>query len=260
MIHVSAVIPAYNEGARLPALVRQLAELGARTGSPAVEIIVVDDGSQPSNADLERDAVAEAAAHLEKVGAPHRFRFLAAEKNGGKGAAIRLGWSQSVSDAAWLGFVDADGAVSAEEFWRLVRMLETDPPLDVLAGSRVKMASRKIHRSLVRHLQGRVFATFVEQAFGLGFYDTQCGLKFARASLLRPLLGYLKEDRWLFDVELLAALRPQNARFVEEPIDWSDPGDSKVRPGIDAARMFVGLARIRMRLDQLPQGRPASGP
>jgi len=47
---------------------------------------------------------------------------------------------------------------------------------------------------------------------------------------------------------LLALLKRAGARFREEPIDWSDPGDSKVVPGLDALRMAAGLWRLRRRM------------
>jgi hypothetical protein len=140
--------------------------------------------------------------------------------------------------------------VAAREAWRLVRLLERDEGADAIAGARVLMAGRAIDRSLFRHLQGRIFATLTERAFRFGFYDTQCGVKLFRASLLRPLLPRLREDRWLLDIEVLALLKRAGARFREEPIDWSDPGGSKVVPGLDAVKMAVGLWRMRRRLDR----------
>jgi dolichyl-phosphate beta-glucosyltransferase len=244
----SIVIPAYREGARLPRLLDALAEEALAAAAPGVELVVVDDGSGAADVEREREATLAAAARLEEASAPHRLRFIALPRNGGKGAAIRLGWSEAHPGAAWLGFLDADGAVSAREAWRLVRLLDRSDDVDVLAGTRMLMAGRAIERSLFRHLQGRIFATMTEQAFHLGFYDTQCGVKLFRSASLRPLLPRLREDRWLLDVEILAHLRKAGARFREEPIDWSDPGGSKVVPGADALKMALGLWRMRRRL------------
>ncbi len=244
------VIPAYREGLRLPRLLSALVEQAATAPSPPLELVVVDDGSGEAERDREQEAVRAAEAALEQAGAPHRIRFVAAPVNRGKGAAIRLGWASADPASEWLGFLDADGAVSAREAWRLVRMLPGLSDLDVVAGTRILMAGRSIRRSLVRHLQGRVFATLVERAFQLGFYDTQCGFKLIRASRLRPLLPRLVEERWLLDVEVLTILARAGARMREEPIDWADPGGSKVVFGLDALRMARGLWRMRRRLDR----------
>lgn len=247
---LSVVIPAYNEGARLPAFVEQLTRVCLATASPVLELLVSDDGSAPEHVEKERASVEAAQARLAAEGSPHRFRFLAAERNGGKGSAIRRGWREADPQAGWLAFLDADGAVSAEEFLRLATLAATTREADVVVGSRVVMAGRHVERSFFRHVQGRVFATLTDLQFHLGYYDTQCGAKLFRASLLRPLLERLCEDRWLLDVELLVLMREQGARPLEVPIDWADAGDSKVRFGVDAVRMFWGLKKMHRRLNR----------
>jgi glycosyltransferase involved in cell wall biosynthesis len=255
---LSLVVPAFRESRRLPALVARWTERALAERAGIVELIVVDDGSPPADADAEREAAQRAARRLAEAGAPHRVRFEALPRNRGKGAAVRHGWSLADPAARWLGFVDADGAVSAREVWRLTRRLADDPPVEVLAATRIRMAGRVIDRSLARHLQGRVFATLVEELYGLGFYDTQCGAKFFRAEALRPILPLLEENRWLLDVEALAILARRGARMVEEPIDWSDPGGSKVVPLLDPLRMWLSLWTMRRRLTRAggPLGYP----
>jgi dolichyl-phosphate beta-glucosyltransferase len=253
---LSVVIPAYNEGEHLPHFVERLTQVFLAQPTPAVglivEFIVSDDGSAPEHSERQRRCVEAAQARLSQAHSPHRFTYLRAERNGGKGSAIRLGWSQASPSANWLAFLDADGAVNAEEFRRLAVLAASSPEVDVIVGSRVKMAGRRVVRGLFRHLQGRIFATLTDHRFELGFYDTQCGVKFFRAPLLRPLLGVLQEERWLLDVELLALMQRQGARAIEVPIDWEDPGQSKVIPGLDAAKMFWGLLKLKQRLDRLP--------
>lgn len=254
----SVAVPALNEGMRLPRFLGELVRLALERNQPPVEIVIVDDGSSTEHLARHRHCVAAAAERLARAGSHHRIRLVEGRKNQGKGAAIRRGWSEADPGAAWLGFLDADGAVGASEFWRLVAELEErGHQLDVLCGSRILMAGRRIHRSTYRHMQGRVFAALAEWTFGLKFYDTQCGVKFFRAALLRPELETLSERAWLLDLEVLALIHRLGGRLREEPIDWSDPGGSKVRFGTDALRMLVGLRRIRrnMAARLMPQRR-----
>lgn len=244
--HSSVVIPAFNEGDRLPPYLDHLVRLGLVHDASPVELIVVDDGSAPAHASRHRRCVEEAGARLARAGSRHAVRLVASPANQGKGSAIRLGWDAADPASSWLGFLDADGAIPADEFWRLVGLLGDGH--DLLAGSRILMAGRTIRRSAFRHVQGRVFATLAERAFRFGFYDTQCGIKFVRAAALRPHLGVLRERGWLLDVEVLALLQQRRARMREEPIDWIDPGGTKVRFGIDALRMMAGLRRIKVGL------------
>ena len=250
---VSVTIPAYNEGERLPPYVWQLVEEGIKHPSPPVEIIVSDDGSTPAHAQQLRECVAVAQALLAQASSPHRVAYVAAERNGGKGSAIRLGWRHASPETTWLAFLDADGAVGAKEFFRLAALVAASPDVDVVAGARIIMAGRRVTRSLFRHLQGRLFAAITDLQFLLRFYDTQCGVKFFRASLLRPLLPALQEARWLLDVELLALMKRHNARILEVPIDWAEVGGSKITPGLDTLRMLWGLTRLRQRLTRLPE-------
>jgi dolichyl-phosphate beta-glucosyltransferase len=248
---ISVVIPAYNEGHRLPALVDQLVQAGLQASWPAVEFIVSDDGSAPEHTARQRASVEAAQVRLSQAGSPHRFVYVLAARNGGKGSAIRLGWYHASPESSWLAFLDADGSVGAGEFFRLAMLTATSHDVDVVAGSRILMAGRHIKRSLFRHLQGRVFATITDLNFQLRFYDTQCGVKFFRARLLKPLLGLLQEKRWLLDVEMLALLKKKGARAIEVPIDWVDVEGSKVVPGIDAVKMFWGIVHLRWRLESL---------
>lgn len=253
---VSVTIPAYNEGERLPPYVWRLVEEGIRHPSPAVEIIVSDDGSTPAHAQQLRECVSTARAMLAQAGSPHRFTYVAAALNGGKGSAIRRGWSHASSEATWLAFLDADGSVGAQEFFRLAALVAASPDADAVVGSRIIMAGRRVTRSPLRHLQGRLFAALTDLQFQLRCYDTQCGVKLFRAALLRPLLPALQESRWLLDVELLALMQRRNARILEVPIDWAEVGGSKIIPGLDTLRMLWGLTRLKHRLARLPEASP----
>lgn len=249
---VSVVLPAYNEGERLPPFLGQLVQEGIKHPLPAVEFIVSDDGSTSEHAHQLRACVASAQAMLSRAGSLHRVAYMAAERNAGKGSAIRRGWCHVSPEATWLAFLDADGSVGAKEFFRLAALVAASSDVDVVAGSRILMAGRRVTRSLFRHLQGRLFAAITDLQFQLRFYDTQCGVKFFRASLLRLLLPALREERWLLDVELLALMKRRNARVLEVPIDWAEVGGSKITPSLDALRMLWGLARLKKRLERLP--------
>jgi dolichyl-phosphate beta-glucosyltransferase len=241
-----SVIPAYNEGYRLGSFLEEWAATAVQHNKIRVTGIVVDDGSRDADAARHAQAV-EDANHALSGRTCHRLSYLHAARNQGKGASILWGWREAAADADWFGFVDADGALPPREFWRLASSLP-DGGADVVCGSRIKMAGHTIERSLFRHLQGRAFATAVDALFHLGMYDTQCGLKFFRASVVRPMLPTLRESRWLLDVELLARLRRAGARCQEVPVDCLQRGSSSLVFGVDSIRMFVRLVQLRQRL------------
>jgi dolichyl-phosphate beta-glucosyltransferase len=246
-VRLTAVVPAYNEGDRLPAFLSDWVSEGLHCSAIAATLVVVDDGSAPDHETRQRSAVDVAEKTLRTSLAAHHVAYVRAPRNQGKGASIRMGWHRADADEEWLGFIDADGAVPAREFWRVAGLLPS-APADAVCGSRVKMAGRSVERSLFRHIQGRVFATCVEELFHLGFYDTQCGLKFFRAALLRPLLPRLQEDRWLLDIEVLDRLMASRARFTEVPIDCHQHTKSSLVFGVDPLAIAVRLLPLRRRL------------
>jgi glycosyltransferase involved in cell wall biosynthesis len=246
--HVTTVMPTFNEGDRLGVFLEDWAADACAHAEPIVTGVIVDDGSNAQEEARQRAAVNAATARLRAGGAPHRLVYLRVERNQGKGASIRWGWSHAADDAStWWSFIDADGAVPASEFWRVATML-CSTPADIVCGSRVLMAGRSVSRSFFRHMQGRTFAACVESLFHLGFYDTQCGMKFFRASAVRKMLPRLEEDRWLLDIELLVLLTRAGASAVEVPIDCHERGGSSLVFGIDPIRMLFRLARLKRRL------------
>jgi len=192
-------------------------------------------------------AVERVTGELAEKRASHRVEFVRADRNRGKGAAIRLGWNHAAADASWLTFIDADGAIPAREYWRMASLLPATEA-DIVCACRIKMAGRTIDRTLFRHFQGRLFATFAEELFHLGYYDTQTGMKAFRASMLRPILPRLREDRWMLDVELLILMHQAGARAIEVPIDCYMRGPSSLAFGLDPLRMGVQLVKLRSRL------------
>lgn len=246
-VSISTVIPTYNEGDRLAAFLDEWVAAALAHSGLTVTAIVVDDGSAAEIAKAQEAVVTRVARELSANNSSHRIEYIRADRNRGKGAAIRLGWSRAPLDATWLTFIDADGAIPAREYWRVAAMLPTTEA-DVVCACRIKMAGRTIDRTLFRHFQGRLFATLAEELFHLGFYDTQTGMKAFRGSMLRPLLASLCEDRWLLDVELLVLMHRAGARCVEIPIDCYMRGGSSLVFGLDPLRMAVQLVRLRSRL------------
>lgn len=233
------VVPCFNEAARLsPDRVDELAEL---CGS----VLLVDDGSTDATASMLAaiSAAAPATTSVERLAV-----------NEGKAAAVRHGLNVALeSGATIVGYCDADFATPPEEVARLVDVLEGDPSVDVVIGSRVALLGTDVRRGPARHYLGRVFATLASAALGMAVYDTQCGAKvFRDTPALRRALRKPFRSGWAFDVELLARLHRGDAagtgldidRFVEVPLRrWHDVNGSKLTPGA-AAKAVVDVVRI----------------
>lgn len=236
------VIPHYNDSIRLRPFLNQLVEILPSHFS----ILVSDDGSEESEVHALVGLIAEVRATLPPQRAslldPLLFR-----PNTGKGGAVIRGWEQG-KGFDLISFVDADGAVSAGEIVRGEQLMRSPIAPDALFGSRVKMLGRRILRSRLRHVTGRVFSTLVSVVSGLPAYDTQCGLKILKYETFCKIRPYMKSVGFAFDVELCLLLLKFGYRVEEFPLDWEDVAGSKVRLLRDSIRMGMEVFRIRRRI------------
>lgn len=231
---ISIVIPAYNEGKRLPSTLESvLAYLRGREWS-AVEIVVVDDGS----ADDTR-------AIVEQYRQDHpQVRLLLNPGNRGKGYSVRHGMLEATGD--WVLFTDADLSAPIGELRKLLEAAR-DRGADVAIGSRALDRSLiGVHQSVFREYAGRFFNLAMRLLVGLPFWDTQCGFKLFTAAAARKVFRRTTLDRFGFDVEALFLARKLGFRVVEVPVRWDHVEGTKVSMFRDSAEMFLDLLRVRL--------------
>jgi dolichyl-phosphate beta-glucosyltransferase len=240
MSRVVIVVPCYNEAGRLDG--EQFSRLEVE--GHRVELLFVNDGS--------RDGTLVLLEALRKQ-QPDRITVLDLERNSGKAEAVRRGFSAAMLAAPdHVGFWDADLATPFAELPGFIRVLESDPELQMVFGARVKLLGRVIDRHPQRHYLGRVAATLIANTLGISIYDSQCGAKLFRMSpALREVFGKPFLSRWIFDVEIIArfiSLWGRHAtalRIYELPLrQWKDVEGSKVSGG-DFFKALRDLWRIR---------------
>ena len=213
--------------------------------------VFVDDGSSDETGRLLADFAHSHNATLVKL-----------TNNCGKAEAVRQGWLEILKteqpDAVTaIGFVDADGAFSAQDVSDLIDLThapeESHSP-DAWWSSRVALAGRDIQRNLWRHYLGRVVATYLSLGEPAIPYDTQAGLKLFRPSeTFTEIIQLPFATRWLFEVEILARFREVAGRPMsiwEMPLNsWVDVAGSKVttRESIRIARELSRLKLIQRR-------------
>lgn len=231
---VSIVVPAYEEEERLGDSIRRILAYIGDSGADA-ELIVVDDGSSDSTAEVARQVCGEFPAAATRV-----VRY---DVNRGKGFAVKTGLLAAAADIAL--FSDADLSTPIEEMHKLI-----DP---IAAGEYdVTFGSRALDRSLIgthqpwrREQGGKVFNLVVRLMTGMPFWDTQCGFKAFNLAKFRPLLDVMKIDRFGFDVEFLYVAHLHGFRLKEIPVRWNNDERSKVSVIRDSIRMFDEVRQIR---------------
>lgn len=234
------VIPCFNESGRLGPFLTELCEQAAPLGT--VSVLVVEDGSDPQEQARLSHLVDTIRQQYSLVREP-----LLLPTNLGKGGAVYAGW-QVHKDEEWLGFVDADGACSANETVRLAKLLPpADTGIDAIFASRIQMLGHRIQRHLHRHIIGRIYATLVSILLDIPVHDSQCGLKFVRRSAYSRISPHLEVKDFGFDIELMAALCDSGTKIEEVPIDWHEVRGGKLRLFRDALSMLNDALRVRAR-------------
>ena len=240
MRDLSIVIPAFQEGARLPGTLAALDEFLAGDVSE-IEVLLVDDGSD--------DATPEIMAAWCSDRPFARFLVL---PHAGKAHAVKTGVMAASQNRVL--FMDADLAVPLEDAPILID--ELDRGADVAVGSREARGADRRGESPIRRLRGRAFNLLVRSLVVKGISDTQCGFKaftknaarqiFSRTLLhATPNFGLKGPSVTAFDVEVLFLASYLGLQVVEVPVHWTHVPESKVRALSDPLRMTADVLKIR---------------
>lgn len=233
-VHLSVVVPAYNEEKRLPLMLDECLEyLEERSKSGLTyEVIVVSDGSTDKTVDVAQ----RYAFKYDSI------RVLALVKNRGKGGAVRLGMLSARGSAIL--FADADGATKFKDLEKLDDSLKETLGFDyankpdevssshaVICGSRAHLEKEEIaKRSLFRLVLMHGFHFLVWLWCVRGVRDTQCGFKLVTRKSARTIFQALHVERWAFDVEMLYIAQSLNIPITEIPVNWTEIEGSKIVP------------------------------
>ena len=229
--HLSIVIPAYNEGARIEAALARVMTCIDEQGWDA-EVLVVDDGSRD-------DTPAIVQRWMDRY---PRLHLVQNPGNRGKGYSVRNGLLQAAGEIVM--FTDADLSAPMIEAERLMAAL--DAGADVAIGSRWMDRTRQtIHQPLYRQFFGRCFNWITRTIMGLPFKDTQCGFKAFRRDAAQVIFRLQTIERWGFDPELLFIARKLKYTVVEVPVTWGHDERSRMSYLKDGMKMLEEMAVIR---------------
>jgi glycosyltransferase involved in cell wall biosynthesis len=194
---VSVLVPAYNEGATIVAVLERVADkVPFRT-----EVIVVDDGSTDGTPDL-----------AEGVAGTIVIRH---ERNRGKGAAVRTAIARSTGDIVLI--QDADLEYDPGDIPRLLDPL-TRGVADVVYGSRLRGGEpQRAH--LFWHYAGNKFLSLLTGVlYNTTLSDMEVGYKAFTGDLIRS-IELVSED-FAIEPEMTAKLLRRKVRVYEVPISY----------------------------------------
>ncbi|GAA5928900.1 dolichyl-phosphate beta-glucosyltransferase [Sporobolomyces koalae] len=263
-VHLSVVVPAYNESLRLSVMLRpciefletrnladvRVASLPTGVEKGSYEVLIVDDGSRD---DTVKVALELAEEFEREFGAKRgHIKVCSLVKNRGKGGATKHGVLHASGHRIL--FVDADGATNFADLALLESELDTlerYQPLDschgIIVGSRAHLVSTEavVKRSLLRNLLMRCFHLYLSILGLRSIRDTQCGFKLHTRASAQHLYPSLHSPGWIFDCELLLLAELTGIPLREVGVRWHEVGGSKLDVVWDSIRMARDLLVIR---------------
>lgn len=227
---LSIVIPAYNESERIVPTIGAIASYVSGLGY-AWELIVADDGSSD-----------DTVALLEALQFAN-LRVLPAERNGGKGSAVRRG--TLAARGQFVLFADADNSTPIEELPKLLRKLQHEG-YALAVGSRAVQGAQESNRSALRRLMSGGLRWIVRHVFRIGVRDTQCGFKLSTRAAAQRLHRAQTIMGFSFDLEILYLAAKWRYRVAEVAVEWVDAPGSKVDSFREARRFVRDLLKIKL--------------
>ena len=235
------LIPAFEPGARLVPLVREVRERDAD-----LDVLVVDDGSGPRFA-----AVFDEARRAGAIVVHH-------DTNRGKGAALKTGFREVIQ--RWPGedvvTADADGQHTVTDILRIADALRDDAAVHrtgLVLGCRQFEGTVPLRSRLGNAVARRLFRA----ASGWSASDTQTGLRGIAAGML-PWLLTVPGERFEYETQMLLRLRGAgfDAREIAiETVYLDQNASSHFRPIVDSLRvtlpilLFAGSSFLAFLID-----------
>jgi len=236
------VIPTYNE-------VDNLAEVVARVRRtmPAVDVLVVDDGS-PDGTGALADQLA---------GADPQVRVVHRAVKEGLGAAYGHAFRVAL-EAGYdvVGEMDADGSHQPEQLPALFAALAD---VDLVIGSRWVRGGSVVNWPWHRRALSRAGNLYTRMLLGIGVRDATAGFRLFRRETLEAVhLDRVQSLGYVFQVELVYRTLRAGLRVAEVPIEFVERvwGDSKMTPEV-ARESLVRITRwgLAQRLRRHDVGR-----
>lgn len=194
---VCIVLPAYNEAGAIGKVVSSILD-EMKKSSYYFEIVVVDDGSKDTTADIAKEKGATVISHILNTGS-----------GGATATGLRYAEKNGFDLAATM---DADGQHDPKDVLRGIEHL-TQKKHDLLIGSRL-IDSRGMSRVKVLGNKGLSFITYI--LFGINSTDSQSGLRIFSYRALSELKW--KTRGYEFCSEMLWRAKQQNMKISEYPI------------------------------------------
>jgi glycosyltransferase involved in cell wall biosynthesis len=228
-----AVVPAYNEAATVGAVVQSI-----REAEPELDVLVVDDGSTDSTA-----AIAES----------HGASVVRLPFNLGIGGAVQTGFAYARRHGYdYMVQVDGDGQHDPAQIKVLERVMDEDPTIDMVCGSRFLGQDYKYPAAISRRTGIHIFAFVLSRIVGQRVSDPTSGFRLYNRRGISLFARDYPHDYPEVEAVLMVHFHRLKMREVPVRMFQRGGGVSSIGSGKSAYYMvkvllaiFIGLLRAR---------------
>lgn len=229
----SIIIPAYNESAVIEKNMQKLDSYLKECGFE-YEIVVVSDGSRDNTLEIVREKLA--CDNIIDAGY---------DDNRGKGGALKAGIKVASGDI--IVTTDADLAYGTDVIEKAIHLMENDPDIKILIGSRSIAKDGFAGYPPIRRLASKIYFKMLSIYAGLKVSDSQCGFKCYKNAEAKLLFDELESFGFAFDLEILLRAKKHNIEIHEMPVVIQNHGQSKINVVKDSLRMLSDVTKIKKR-------------
>jgi glycosyltransferase involved in cell wall biosynthesis len=217
------IIPAYNEEASLPGVIKDL-----REHVPTADVLVVNDGSTDDTAQLAR-----------KIG----VKVLDLPFNLGIGGAVQSGYLYAERNGYDIAVqFDGDGQHRAEEINKLIEPIVTKQA-DLVVGSRF-LAIGGYKAPIFRKMGIAIFSFIISRILGITVTDSTSGFRAANRRVIGFFAHTYPDD--YPEVEALVLLHKVGLRMTEVSVTMQ--GRTGGRSSITPARSAYYMTKVLMAI------------
>lgn len=238
-MHVSLILPAYNEATRIEETVNQTAKT-LKEITPSFEIIIAEDGSSDGTDRIARK-IADKYSYV---------RHIHSDSRQGRGRALNRAFKSASGEI--LCYIDVDLATDMSYLKELIESISVEG-YDFATGSRM-MPQSEVKRPLERSLASQGYNFLVRTVLHSKLYDHQCGFKAFRREPLFDLIDKVKDTHWFWDTEIFVLSQYYGYKVKEFSVEWKHGGATKVNLRKDVLDMGSQVFRLRQDLRNRKNG------
>ncbi|KAA3665556.1 MAG: glycosyltransferase [Chloroflexi bacterium] len=225
-IHVSVVIPIYNEEENLPHLYTQMQEALDNLEQTG-EVILVDDGSSDKSYEIMKK-------FPEKDG---RFRAISLRRNFGQTAAFSAGFDHSRGDV----IITMDGDLQNDPMDMPKLLDKMSEGYDIVSGWRFNRQDKLITRKIPSQMANRL----ISRSTGVSLHDYGCSLKAYKRDVLENTKLYGEMHRFI-----PALASRYGVRVAEVPVNHRARQFGQSKYGLGrVVRVILDLMTVIFLLD-----------